>query len=167
MPCKSFQTKGLEPHFFCPNIVNLPVRILPKSEKEEIINMSWNDVDLTKVSATIEPVALGEYVFVLDPGARLESDGRISVSATIAEGSFAGRRMFFSYPDPSRFDWAPRVFKRLVNALGVEADEGEKPLEVLSRSAGLRFAAPVKAGKTTEEYPTPKHELDIFKTHAA
>lgn len=131
--------------------------------------MSWNDVNLAGINITIEPVAIGEYTFELNPGTKMSEDGkRIEASATIVGDSpFAGRKMFFSYPDPQTYDWSPRVLRRLVNALGVEPVEGESPVETLSRAANLRFAAPVKDGKTSEAYPTPKRELDIFKVKAA
>lgn len=130
--------------------------------------MSWSDIDLTKVSATIEPVAIGEYTFELQAGVKMSADGsRIECAATIAEGQFAGRKLFFSYPDPTTYDWSPRVLKRLINALGEDVVEGETALDVLQRSAGKRFGAPVKDGKTSEAYPTPKRELDIFKVKAA
>lgn len=136
--------------------------------------MSWNDVDLKSVSVTLEPVAIGDYVFQLNAGTKRSDNDpdKIECSATVAEGQFAGRRIYFSYPSPQRFDWAPRVLKRLVMALGVDANEGEHPVDLLNRAVSelggnARFMAPVKDGKTSEAYPTPKRELDIFKVRAA
>jgi hypothetical protein len=134
---------------------------------------SWNEVDLSKVSITIEPLAVGEYTFQLLPGAKRGANDpeRIELKAAVAEGEFAGRHVYFSYPSPS-YDWVPRVMKRLVVALGVDAQENEHPVEYFNRVAGelggaAKFAAPIKEGRVSPEYPTPRRELDIFKVRAA
>lgn len=134
--------------------------------------MSWNDVSLADVNITVEPIAVNEYVFQLNPGAKLRDNGSIELNATITDGEFAGRRVYFTYPDPSKFDWSPRVLKRLAVALGVDPNEGEHPVEYFNRTttelgAAARFMAPIKDGKTSPEYPTPRRELDIFKVRAA
>ena len=128
--------------------------------------MGWNDVDLKNVSPTIEPVAEGNYTLQLLPGAKFsEQDSqKIEASAAITDGEFAGRKLFFTYPDPAKFDWSPRVFKRLVNSLGVDMTEGEGPTEYLNRAAGQRFAGPVRHRKYTAQDGTEvtKAELVIF-----
>jgi hypothetical protein len=136
--------------------------------------MSWNDVDLKNVSATIEPIAIGEYTFNLLAGTKRGDNDpdRIELSASVAEGPFAGRRVYFSYPSPQKCDWSPRILKRLIIALGVDPMENEHPVEFFNRAVtelggNARFAAPVKDGKVTEAYPTPKRELDIFKVRAS
>lgn len=131
--------------------------------------MSWNDVDLSTVTTTIEPLALGDYVFELLPGTALSGDGkRIECSASVTEGPFAGRRVYFSFPDPTQFDWAPRVLKRFITyALGEDTPEGTHPVQVLASASGKRFSGEIKEGKTSEAYPTPKRELNIFKLKPA
>jgi len=134
--------------------------------------MSWTDVDLAGISITIEPIGLGEHTFQLNPGAKLRENGSLELNATIVDGEYAGRRIYFTYPEPTKYDWAPRVLKRLQVALGADANEGESPLDYFNRvsaelGAAARFMAPVKDGKTSPEFPTPKRELDIFKVRAA
>lgn len=132
--------------------------------------MSWADIDLTTISTAITPIAENAdgYIFELLPGAK-NSDydaERVEVQAAIAEGEFAGRKLFFSYPDPAKQEWAPRVFKRLVESLGMDIEAGEKPVVYLNRAAGLRFKAPVTHRKGEEGAPV-KADLNIFKVRPA
>jgi hypothetical protein len=134
--------------------------------------MSWTDVDLTSVSTTLEPVGEGAYTFQLLPGAKFsENDpNRIEATAAITDGEFAGRRLFFSYPNPAEYDWSPRVVKRMLNALGVDAVAGENPVQALNRAAGLRFTANVshRKDKATGAKVEPiRADLDIFSVGAA
>jgi hypothetical protein len=126
--------------------------------------MGWTEIDLPSVSTTITPVAEGEYTFELLAGAKFsEYDAaRVEAAAAIVDGEFAGRRLFFSYPDPDKQEWAPRVFKRLVESLGQDIEQGENPVSYLNRSAGLRFKAPVKHRAGGDEGAPKKADIDIF-----
>lgn len=130
--------------------------------------MSWAEVDLTQISTAITPVAEGEHVFELLPGAKYSDfdPARVEAQAAIVDGEFQGRKMFFSYPDPAKQEWSPRVFKRLVESLGQDIESGENPVSYLNRSAGLRFKAPVTHRKGEEGAPV-KADLNIFKVKPA
>lgn len=138
--------------------------------------MSWENFDLSTVNPNNEILPEGDYTFKLS-GAKYaaNSPGRIEANATVAtEGDFTGRKVFFSYPDPSGFDakgksmdWSAKALKRLEIALGVDATPGQDPVEYLNGAAvaGGTFAAPV-VHKTSDEYPT-KAEVVIFKVRPA
>jgi hypothetical protein len=133
--------------------------------------MSWADVDLSKVSVTLEPVAIGEYVFeVLGAKPKDENNDRTEVVTSIVEGPFAGRKMYLSFPAPADFDWSERIMKRFLIALGIEeqVQPGQHPAEVIQEHGrGLRFTASVKDGKVSEKYPVPRREVNIFNIKAA
>jgi hypothetical protein len=129
----------------------------------------WTDVNLADISTSITPVAEGEYTFEVAAGAKFSDfdANRLEACATITDGEFAGRKLFFSYPDPNKQDWSPRVFKRLVESLGMDIEAGESPVQYLNRAAGLRFAAPVKYRKNEDPSAPVKVDLDIFKIRPA
>ncbi len=134
--------------------------------------MGWQEIDLTTVSPVLEPLPAREFEFQLLPGAK-GSDfdpNRIEVSAAVTEGEFAGRKVFFSYPDPAKQDWSPRVLARLIQALGVEAMPGESPVIYLNRAAAsnARFGSKIRHRKVqTEGGEVTKAELDIFAVKPA
>ena len=130
---------------------------------------SWTTVNLADINPNLETVPVGDYTFSLGGAKYGNSDpNRVEVNATIVtEGDFTGRKVFFSYPDPDKYDWSPKALKRLEVALGVDMLPGQDPVEYLNSVGGHRFAAPVRHGKTTPEYPTPKAEVDIFKVRPA
>jgi hypothetical protein len=131
--------------------------------------MAWADVDLPSISTAITPVAEGEYTFELLPGARFSDfdANRVEGSAAIAEGEFAGRKLFFSYPDPAKQEWSPRVFKRLVESLGMDIQPGQTPVQYLNEAAGLRFKAAVKHRAGGDEGAPKRADLDIFHVKPA
>ena len=135
--------------------------------------MSWTTVDLHGVNPNLEPIAAGDnYVFQL-LGGTLEESGRLAAKAAIvSDGEFTGRKVFFSYPDPDKVEWAPRVLKRLEQAMGVDAIPGEDPAGYLNRAAlsGARFGGRIFHETYTPEGATePKIQarLDIFTVRPA
>lgn len=116
--------------------------------------MSWTNVNIKEINpAQLDLVAPGDYVFVLNAGAKYNERGAILASATIeSDGEFRGKKMLFSYPDPESVSsegkvqtWSSVAFKRLEVALGQDVDEGEDPVAYLNRVAGGKFAAKVTA----------------------
>lgn len=133
--------------------------------------MGWNEVDLTKVNPAIEPVAEGTYVFQL-VGAKYgpRDPNEINCKAAITEGDFAGRIMFFGFPDPDRFDWSPKALKRFESAIGVDCTDGEDKVAWLNRSVQSKFRAKVKHDRYTPEgsdRETIKEKLLTFSVEPA
>jgi hypothetical protein len=135
------------------------------------MSSAWQSIDLSKVNPNLEIVPAGTYTFSLS-GAKygFNDPNRIEATATIvSEGEFAGRKLFFSYPDPSRpkCDWSPKALKRLMQAIGEDPTEGEDPVAYLNRIAGSHFNASVRHTKPTDEYPNPRAELNVFNVSPA
>jgi len=133
--------------------------------------LSWSNVDLSKVSPVLELIPEGKYTFTLAPGAREDENGRLILTAHITnDGDFNGRRVTFSYPNLDQADWAPAMVKRLQEATGLDAVEGETPIQFFSRAAGATFGAPIVHQEYTPEgatQPRKTAKLNIFKTYAA
>jgi hypothetical protein len=106
--------------------------------------MGWTDVNLRDVNPNPDPLPAETYVFQLLQGTKMDEGGTIKARAAVAEGEFAGRQVFFSYPNPDEFDWAPKALKVLEIALGVDALPGENPVDYLNRATGNRFNATIK-----------------------
>lgn len=117
--------------------------------------MGWETVSLKDINPTPDPIGEGEYTFQLLPGAKIDDRGSLAVSAAIvSEGDFRGRRLFMSYPDPTRpkCEWSAKALKVLEIALGIDANEGESPVEFLNRAAGngaARFTGTIYHRKYT------------------
>jgi hypothetical protein len=137
--------------------------------------MSWNNIDLSKISLDVELVPEGTYTFELSPGAKLTEWGALSCAGRIVnDGEFTGKTVFFSYPDPEGTSkdgkpmaWSATAFKRLTQALGEDVLDGEDKVTYLNRVAGSRFLMPIKHTVPTEEYPTKKVNALIFNVKAA
>lgn len=139
--------------------------------------MSWQSIDLTKISPDPEIIPAKAYTFELNTGSRYDErdPGRIVTSATIVnDGEFTGRRVGFSYPDPEGFsasgkkqDWSAKMLVRLLNACGYTLQEGEDPVTALNNAAGSRFTAKITHSKPSDEYPNPRANLDIFHPEPA
>ena len=129
--------------------------------------MGWKDIDLSTVSVTIDPIAVGDYTLELLPGAKYNTTDaqKVEAQAAIVNGEFAGRRIFFSYPNPDNYEWSPKAFKRLELALGVESTPGEDPVEYLNRNANMRFGATISQRKDQNEIV--RNDLKLFSVHAA
>lgn len=127
--------------------------------------MSWTDVDLTNIPTDVDVIPEGrDYVFELLPGAKYGKfdAGRLEAAAKVAEGEFANRIVYFSYPDPTVQPWSLGVFARMVKSLGGDAVAGEDPVAYLNRKAGSKFIS--KVGHRVVEIDggsTTKVELKI------
>jgi hypothetical protein len=118
----------------------------------------------------------------------------LNLSASIAEGDFAGRRVFWTYPDPSSvskngkpFTWSAQAMKKLEISLGLDAFEGESLVDFFNRAANSnsnRFGAAlipetrkdtVEGSETYGEYipyvrpgeTEPRAVFSIFSVKAA
>lgn len=133
---------------------------------------SWTDIDLTKINPGFDVIPEGDYTYSVRGAKYSQWDStRVEVSATIvSEGEFTGRVLFFSYPDPVKYDWVPKAFKRLEQALGVDMLPGQDPVDYLNQNAGLRFAGAAKfrkPGPNDAEDAPKRTEVNIFKVRAA
>jgi hypothetical protein len=133
--------------------------------------LSWNEINLKDVKPERrEEIALGDYVFELLPGTILDDRGAVKAAAAIAdEGSFRGRRAFFSFPDPNGVSaagksmaWSAQALKKFEQALGIDADDGENPVDYLNRVAGTRFGAAIVMARQPYQDGSEKHELGLF-----
>lgn len=136
----------------------------------------WQSINLKDITPERrEQITLGDYVFELLPGSKFDERGAVQASASITdEGELRGRRAFFSYPDPTSVSqagkpmtWSAQALKKLEQALGLDAEDGETPVDYLNRAAGTRFGASVILAKNPYPDGTPKHELGIFTVRPA
>jgi len=108
-----------------------------------------SDVKLEKIQ-----VPAGEYVFQLSPGAeervnKYNGITELNLSAAVAEGEQAGKRVFWTYPDPTAIGknsgkplaFSAQAMKKLEIALGIDSNPGETFPEYFRRVAGARFGA--------------------------
>lgn len=132
--------------------------------------MSWN-VNWSDVNTQLETVPAQEFVFSILGASYDERDpSKVVLSVAIdSDGPFKGRKMYPSYPDPSRFQWSPKMLKRLSEAVGVEMVGDEDPVSYLNRVKGSKFASNVLHRKYTPEggNEVTKAELNIFNTRPA
>lgn len=140
--------------------------------------MSWNDINLKDISPVEEIIPEKTFTFELLPGAKFDERGSGGVNvqfAIVNDGEFTGRRMFGFYPDPTsvsarsgkRQDWSGVAMRRLEQALGIDINDGEKVVEYLNRAAGGRVSTSVKHSAPTDEYPTPKAQLNLLNVKPA
>ncbi|CAN5950563.1 unnamed protein product [Sphagnum jensenii] len=109
---------------------------------------SWAEVDLTTVTTDNSVLPENQdFEFELLPGARFSKydPDRVEAAAKVANGEFAGRIKYFSYPDPNKVgEWVRGVFIRMTHALGSEIEPGESPVDYLNRMAGAHFVTKMK-----------------------
>ena len=133
--------------------------------------MSWNEIDLAGVSADMELIPEGKYVFALLPGAKYSqwNPNKIEAGAKIVEGEFAGRVVYFSYGDPEKVPAMVGAFKRLEIALskytGTAIETGQDPVDFLNSTSDARFISDIKHRTYTnnEGETNTKAELAVFK----
>jgi hypothetical protein len=145
------------------------------------------------------PVPAGKgYTFQLQPGAayRVNSKSNIqelNVRFDVADGEFAGRPVFVSYPDPTAvakdkvdqqtgavtagkpMSWSAQALKKLEIALGTDSLPGEDPATYLNRVAlnsHSRITADILPGRTytdnkSGETKTMDPQFGIFTVGAA
>lgn len=124
------------------------------------------DVKVEKPS----PVPAGKgYIFQLQPGASVRENPynqiqELNLRFDVAEGEFAGRPVFVSYPDPSAknkggkpMSWSAQALKKLEVALGTDALEGEDSITYFNRvalNAHARITADILPGKAYKDKNT-------------
>lgn len=131
------------------------------------VDVKLSDVELEKPA----PIPVGQYVFQLNPGAQLRINKyngieELNLSASVADGDFAGRRVFWNYPDPTAVSkngkpmtWSSQAMKKLEIALGADALPGENTVEYFNRVASngaARFGATL-AGETRKDVNTGEY----------
>lgn len=124
------------------------------------------DVKIEKPAAV--PAGKG-YIFQLQPGATTRENPynkiqELNVRFDVAEGEFAGRPVFVSYPDPSALNkagkpmsWSAQALKKLEVALGTDALPGEDTVTYLNRvalNAHARITADINPGRTFKDTKT-------------
>ena len=139
--------------------------------------MSWVEVDLHGMADEMERIPEGEYVFALLAGARYGKfdQGKIELAGKIVDGEYAGRVIYFSYPDPAKQDWSPAALKRLesclVKAGAPAAEEGQDPVSYLSQEdvVGAQFKALVFHRDYTDSNgeEQKRTEIRLFKIKPA
>lgn len=155
------------------------------------VEVKLSDVALEKPS----PVPVGDYVFQLRPGATWKENKfnqiqELNMAASVAEGDFAGRVVFWRYPDPAgdpangivAKPWSAQAMKKLEISLGVDSNEGEGAAEYFNRVAlnsVARFSGSLvpetRKNKETGEYEPyvregetePRAVFNIFSVGAA
>lgn len=134
--------------------------------------MGWQTIKLSEVNPNLEIIPERTFTWELLSGAHYDErdPGRVVASAAIVnDGEFTGRRLTFSYPDPesvsskgAKNEWSPKALRRLLDAMGYAPGETEDPVTALNNAAGGKFVAAVKHQAATEEYPTPRANLNIY-----
>ena len=145
---------------------------------------TWQDLKLADVKPESFPdIPAGDYTFQLLPGASVRTNNfnveELVVSAAIAEGMEAGRRVFLQYPDPNSVNtntgkkaaWSAQALKKLEIALGVDQNEGETVIQYLNRAASnghARFGATMgPANKVRTGETEPRVEFKLFSVTPA
>lgn len=131
--------------------------------------MAWENINIQDISTQMELLPEGKYNFELSAGAKFDEKGTLKASATVnGNGEFTGKRVFFTYPDPESVSaagkvnsWSAVAFKRLEQALGVDINPGENPVDYLNRAAGGHFTGTITHSPATEQYPA-QVRLNLF-----
>ena len=141
--------------------------------------VSMSDIKIEKPA----PLPIGDYVFQLLPGSEFRTNKyngleELNCSAAVADGDFAGRRVFWNYPDPTAVSktgkpltWSAQAMKKLEIALGTDSLPNENPKDYFNRvatAAHNRFSAKLAAGNYTAPGETePRVEFQIFSVGPA
>jgi len=145
--------------------------------------MPFVDVKLADVELEKRTIDLGTYTFQLLPGAEYRKNKfsdveELNVSAAVAEGDSSGKRIWFTYPDPTAtskngksFAWSAQALKKLEIALGTDALPGEDSATYLNRvasSAAARFKGTVSPSRYIRDGETdPRPEFNVFSVGPA
>lgn len=123
----------------------------------------WTEVDLTNIPTGLELLPKGTYTFSILPGAKFNDRdaGRVDFQLAVVGGEFAGKRVFPSFPNPTDFPWSPTVVARFAQALGVEFEAGEDPVQYLNRNANLHIEYPVE--HKTDKTGVDRVNINLFK----
>jgi len=155
-----------------------------------LVELKLSDVKLSKPAG---PDA-GRYTLVLVPTAEVRknkftNNDELNLSASISDGEFSGRRVFWTYPDPATigadgkpFAWSVQAMKKLQICLGLEPYDEESLADYFNRAAlsdNNRFSASLepetrKNKATGEREPyvrsgktEPENALNIFSVQPA
>jgi hypothetical protein len=133
--------------------------------------LSWN-INISEVSPLPDTIPAEEFDFELVGAKYSDRDpAKIEVTARVAtEGAFQGRKVFFSYPDPAKYPWSVKQFRKLEMTLGVDITSDEDPVTFLNRASGAYFRTNVLHRSYTPEgasEPVTKVELNIFNPKVA
>jgi hypothetical protein len=138
-----------------------------------------NDVKIEKPT-----VPAGTYVFQLLPGAgerinKFNGITELNLSAAVAEGDEQGKRVFWTYPDPTSVskksgkvnDWSAQAMKKLQLVLGIDAYGGETFTQYFARVGAEnapRFSATMAAGNyETKDGSEPRVQFNVFSVKPA
>jgi hypothetical protein len=150
--------------------------------------MSFETLSLADVQMEdrkFEQIPVGKYVFQLLPTAEVKVNKfgteELHLSASVADGDYKGRRVFWKYLDPASLNkdgkpnaWAAQAMKKLEHVIGVDSEVGETPLDYFNRVAqtgnavfAANYAPNRKKPYIPEGQTEARNELDYFSVEAA
>lgn len=127
--------------------------------------MSWQNINLKEINPNLELIPEKTFTWELLAGAKYDDrnpDQIVINVAIVNDGENSGRRLFVNYKPGDE-----KALKRLEQAIGVDAEDGEDPVAYLTRAAGGRFSAGVKQTSPSPEYPNPKAFLQKWNVKPA
>jgi len=148
--------------------------------------MGFNEVILADIQleekGVYAPIPTGTYTFQLDPGAKIRTNEKsgiesLNLSFTIAEGEFAGRKEWVSFPDPATITqkegknqgkpmtWSKQAQKKLSVSLGHDANPGETSVDYFNRVAltgNARVTGVIQADPYVKDGQQPGTRLSLF-----
>ena|ERR1035437_3351229 len=134
------------------------------------VDVVLSDIELEKPKYPVVPA--GRYTFKLQPGAKYQqskylkdklgnSIEEVNIRFDVAEGELSGQPVFVTYPDPTATTandkslvWSGQALKKLSIAFGLDANQGETPVDYLNRIA-LTGNARITAAMTPGNYTPP------------
>ena len=133
--------------------------------------MAWGDIDLSEVDNG--DLVLPEdtnYNFALVSAKVNNFDTeKVDVVAKVLDGpydkKFVGKVVYFSYPDPHKYEWSTQLVAKLAKQMKIPFDKGENVITYFNRAskAGGSFMAPVKHRVVeVDGLPETRSELNIF-----
>jgi hypothetical protein len=151
------------------------------------VSNGWTNIKFGELEVNDGFPALpeGDFDFQLLPVAQYrtkEFDGKtyqdVNASASFVAGDLQGRRIFFSYPDPTSTNkdgkpktWSAQMLKKLSIVMGIDIEDGEDPVAYLNRAAttgAARFGGKLQKGRYIPEGQTePRVELNLFSVRPA
>lgn len=127
----------------------------------------WQNINMSDIPTGRELLPKGDYeVEILGGAAAGKFDpNAVEVPLAVAKGEFAGRRLFMSFPDPDKYDWAPTAVKRVSVAIGAEFAPEEHPIAYFNRVQGMHFVLGVDIKNDKNE--VPRQQLGILNPKPA
>ncbi len=108
--------------------------------------MGWSDIDLSSLSTETKTLPEQKFTFeIVSAKDNPWKEGKVDVTAKVAEGEFEGEITYFSYPEPDdeKFAWVKGVLARMFGALGEKPEPGEEIVPYFRRMKGKQFVAPI------------------------